>query len=828
VYCRVQYWFNNNPRLVSRVGESNRFYAGVKVTPSSINIVSKGKPVVMKVSLTVPIFCRGGSRNCSIAVQIASPRKDILVACPDTLVFTAANWNGVQTVTFKTKTDTKRIGVIKVSVKVVIVPQVTVLSLLMWKNHLQIITTVNRYSINSGGRAGRCISTGDPHLRTFDGLTYDHYRIGDYVLVKSRIRDFEIHVRTHRCFRVSCNCGVVVKEGSDVMAINFCGNFYSPFVGYLSKKEPQHGTGIERGGNGRSFTLRVASGAYVTFKANPYGSSSYSDISVHIPPIDFRQTVGMCGIFDGNQGNDQSKPNGQHVGGRGSAAFTESWRLSQSKSLFFYKETVTTTTTTSVTASVDVCLPALTCSFEGKKPKPGHKLLGFPGLAQCDKKRGEKPAPEIIICPAPHGNGSKGLDPDGSTFKPVVPKWPTKSGITLQVATSKCRGKLEGSVTFLTCKKLLGVQFTVKVAAIIPQCIADIKILDNTVIAFAASMQAMRDICEEAVDGKPDNVKKEFEENVCPNECSGNGKCVKGVCVCNKGFATEDCSVVLNQVPELLHVGCGHFCDVRTSDCDRVVIRSKKLVPDRVKCKIGSSTTRAEVLNFAEVICPLQTSSDKLLSRSGGIPIARYNVHLSNDGKKFSASAMPVSIYDSRCMACDQCEGKQGKCNLKANTCLINGRCYINGEVDPTDKKCGSCNAAVSTSQFVKRNGWGSWKKWSSCTKACNGGVQKRTRVCLNSCCTGKAEETRPCNQQSCNVDVKTGFCTSVTEEECAAIAKARNVKMIEIRNPNLYLFPRGCYHKRTNDRIYYNVVKSKKECTWKRICICKNVTKTV
>ena len=61
---------------------------------------------------------------------------------------------------------------------------------------------VNRYSINSGGRAGRCISTGDPHLRTFDGFTYDHYRIGDYVLVKSKIRDFEVRKSLAVCMQL--------------------------------------------------------------------------------------------------------------------------------------------------------------------------------------------------------------------------------------------------------------------------------------------------------------------------------------------------------------------------------------------------------------------------------------------------------------------------------------------------------------------------------------------------------------------------------------------------------------------------------------------------
>ena len=84
---------------------------------------------------------------------------------------------------------------------------------------------------------------------------------------------------------------------------------------------------ISLSANSFPFQLRLASGAFVTFRANPYGSSSYSDLSVHIPPIDFRHTVGMCGTFDGNPGNDQQKPDGQNVGGRGSPAFTESWRL---------------------------------------------------------------------------------------------------------------------------------------------------------------------------------------------------------------------------------------------------------------------------------------------------------------------------------------------------------------------------------------------------------------------------------------------------------------------------------------------------------------------
>ena len=56
----------------------------------------------------------------------------------------------------------------------------------------------------------------------------------------------------------------------------------------------------------------------------------------------------------------------------------------------------------------------------------------------------------------------------------------------------------------------------------------------------------------------------------------------------------------------------------------------------------------------------------KIPFKRGGIPILRYNVQLSNDGKKFSANAMPVVIYDSKCVACDhKCRGRPGECSLK-------------------------------------------------------------------------------------------------------------------------------------------------------------------
>ena len=40
----------------------------------------------------------------------------------------------------------------------------------------------------------------------------------------------------------------------------------------------------------------------------------------------------------------------------------------------------------------------------------------------------------------------------------------------------------------------------------------------------------------------------------CPNQCSLQGSCNAGVCVCNQGYTSADCSVVLNQPPVALNI----------------------------------------------------------------------------------------------------------------------------------------------------------------------------------------------------------------------------------------------------------------------------------
>lgn len=44
---------------------------------------------------------------------------------------------------------------------------------------------------------------------------------------------------------------------------------------------------------------------------------------------------------------------------------------------------------------------------------------------------------------------------------------------------------------------------------------------------------------------------EQVAELLCPNDCTFNGKCVNGSCVCNKDYTAEDCSLSIYQKPTI-------------------------------------------------------------------------------------------------------------------------------------------------------------------------------------------------------------------------------------------------------------------------------------
>lgn len=47
------------------------------------------------------------------------------------------------------------------------------------------------------------------------------------------------------------------------------------------------------------------------------------------------------------------------------------------------------------------------------------------------------------------------------------------------------------------------------------------------------------------------SVLSDIAGHLCPNDCTFNGKCVNGSCICNKGYTANDCAIQTDQIPTI-------------------------------------------------------------------------------------------------------------------------------------------------------------------------------------------------------------------------------------------------------------------------------------
>lgn len=78
---------------------------------------------------------------------------------------------------------------------------------------------------------------------------YENYQIGTFVLYRSTLWPFEVHVRQWECGSVvqaaSCVCGFVARDGGDVVTLDMCNGEMGETKPHLSvKNRDLRGSGI--------------------------------------------------------------------------------------------------------------------------------------------------------------------------------------------------------------------------------------------------------------------------------------------------------------------------------------------------------------------------------------------------------------------------------------------------------------------------------------------------------------------------------------------------------------------------------------------------------
>ncbi|XP_066919363.1 von Willebrand factor D and EGF domain-containing protein-like [Clytia hemisphaerica] len=739
IFCEVRSYFVGNEKdgVVKR---SNNFYAGIKVSPTSLKLSESDPPTELTFTSTVPIVCNKDTENCGVTLRIAQKENldGALEFC--SLSFEPGEAGQTKTMKVAALRDFRNDGdkALKIKFKIPITPNP-----LDWDCHPNIPdVTVLTKDVTTA----QCQSTGDPHIRTFDGRYFDHYKVGDYVLVKSEARLFEVHVRTFQCWSVSCNCAVAAREGDDVMVVDMCRDRV-PRARFASTVEPQPGSIMEMSPNGKTFVFNFPSGASVKFQANSWGANVY----VQLPPDDYGKTKGLCGIWNGDRSDDLTSKDGREFQGRGIAnvGFTESWRFQTGTrdSLFYYKGPTERKCLAERVRNYCSCNDIdgdkdISCNFDGLKDKPkyivanqGYAELKFPGADHCGKRRRrrrrntdaeeQQERPVIILPDEDPETAIYDYNPKQLTAPP--PSFPTKTGITEQQAVDGCEKALRDSTSGKICLEVLP---DFDVSAFKEQCVADIMILGDMKVPQASAVEAMKEECEEKTlknitlwesdDSGVLQPPQAVGNALCPSDCSGNGKCVNSTCLCNGGFLAADCSIHEDDPPTLVGIPLNNgLCNIRYQNCLRTRVIGRNFV-NSAKLTCGTKTltfdsnlkpeqpvasvlrtSRSQMLSFAELSCEIPTQQLPLVdidfsSTRKGKPIGGVSIQLSNDGYAFSKNISKFVVYDSKCIQC----ADEDNCRWKVDSCRVNNYCLAVDEPHSMDW----CQICRGNNTFIERS----------------------------------------------------------------------------------------------------------------------------
>ncbi|XP_025096096.1 uncharacterized protein LOC112565065 [Pomacea canaliculata] len=287
---------------------------------------------------------------------------------------------------------------------------------------------------------------------------------------------------------------------------------------------------------------------------------------------------------------------------------------------------------------------------------------------------------------------------------------PTQSGMAPSFIRSLCSYFLDSNAISSQCKHVIGVD----VENSLLSCFLDLMItsdfawqksaIDNVITQ--CELQIARNVSTWVVNPNSTFVGPDgnFTDQFCIAECGGAGSCVRGDCQCREFFAGADCFVATDQPPNLFFLANDGLCDSSRDVCDTVTIYNNNTINiTTLACYFMPAMTNATgtypisqtetrtastFRSVNELKCPLP-------STSGG----SYYVKITNDNVFYSSTATLI-IYDSRCF---NCTASTSACVRKTSSCLIDGKCFDDGDFSP-DNSRNFCSANVNASSWQQAN----------------------------------------------------------------------------------------------------------------------------
>ncbi|XP_074539724.1 von Willebrand factor D and EGF domain-containing protein [Halichoeres trimaculatus] len=636
IYCSCSSFFLDSPDVQSGSVESQEFFAGLRLRPEVSTVSEDGKLYELVVESTVPIPCLEVSptEQCTLSLKLSTSSQDeaflgtdlSLSSCEVDLTHGLCR-DGIcsqSVIHFSPVTDFVKDGnrTTQISAKAIITEN------FLWNGYSPEPVEITVKDVP----AAYCYAFTDPHIITFDGRHYENYQIGTFVLYKSSLWSFEVHVRQWECGSVlhaaSCVCGFVVRDGGDVVAFDMCNGEMGETKPHLSVKNrdlKKSGIRITESYQGRKVTMTFSSGAFVRADVSDWGMS----LTLRAPGSDWSHTEGLCGTYDGQPDNDFQSAGGAVL--EDQYAFIFAWRLPPGSSLFdavpshlsplsphrfcncqaeprptsprARSQQVTSSDSTcshhgnvrlsaviptlDVTAEYISSVELLTGDGSDRQPLPpgqtsqNTQSRGQDAQSRASAARRRSRQTHRFVSNSPHQSLSQS---DLEGFAYFFPEdheaaaqtdssltWPTPSGLTKQQARAHCQQAVANSSIATGCRRLL--QDTM-ISRAVGMCVSDLQLKDE-LSWLNATLPLLENECERRL-LEERRREGEFQDVLsvlkCPNLCNWNGQCSEWGCVCFPGFGSYDCSVLADQIPEITELEKQGLCDVRQGDCSAVQV----------------------------------------------------------------------------------------------------------------------------------------------------------------------------------------------------------------------------------------------------------------